>query len=47
METPVAAAKEAHCMKTVIATTEVLIVVQWRVKLAPGAKSVVNASKQV
>ena len=47
METHAAAAKEAHCMKTVIASIAFLIAVQWRVKLTPGAKNVVNASKLV
>ena len=47
METHAAAAKEAHCMKTAIASIAFLIVVQWRVKLTPGAKNVVNASKLV
>ena len=47
METHAAAAKEVHCMKIVIASEAFLIVVQWRLKIAPGARSVVNASKQV
>ena len=47
METHAAAAKKVHCMRIVIATENFLIVVRWRVKTAPGAKSAENASKQV
>ena len=47
METHAVAAKKVHCMRIVIAKEDFLIVVQWRVKTAPGAKSAENASKQV
>ena len=46
METHAASAKQAHYMKIAIAI-EFLFVIQWRVKLAPGVNSVVNACKQV
>ena len=45
METRVVCAKKAKPQGTVLVNFHFLIVVQWRVKLAPGAKIVVNASK--
>ena len=47
METHAAAAKKVQCMRIVIAKEDFLIVVRWRVKTAPGAKSAENASKKV